>query len=238
LAQDGADVAINYEKNEQQALEVAAQITRVGVRSTAVRGSVASYEDCQTVIAEVEATFGGLDILVNNAAVLVFGKSLADVTSEEMAHVIGVNTVGAFNMSKAAIPLLRHHKRSDIIFVSSYSLTTLGRGNGPYNMSKAAVEAFACTLAKEERHNGIRVNIVSPNLTVTDMNRSFLPAFFGVADLSELDARSPFGRLGVPEDIASVVGFLVSPANEYVSGQRVVVDGACDVGMIAGRRTV
>jgi 3-oxoacyl-[acyl-carrier protein] reductase len=235
LAQDGADVAVNFERDEAAAQKVVKEATALGVRAIAIQGSVASFAECQAVVAQVTSSLGDIGILINNAGVHGFGTYLADVTPEEMTHVLGVNLVGAFYMSKAAIPSLRKQSRSDIIFLSSYSVTVSPKGNGPYNISKAAVEQFAFTLAKEERQHGIRINVVSPSLTLTDMMpQEILSSLFGVSDAKELDARSPFGRVGTAEDVASVVGYFVSPANEYVSGQRMVIDGACDAGVIAG----
>jgi NAD(P)-dependent dehydrogenase (short-subunit alcohol dehydrogenase family) len=92
-------------------------------------------------------------------------------------------------------------------------------------MAKAAQEALALTLAKEERAHGIRVNIVAPSLTVTDMGKRLTRAALGVADIHELDERSPYGRVSTPEDVAAVVTFLVSSANPYVNGQKVNVTG-------------
>jgi 3-oxoacyl-[acyl-carrier protein] reductase len=235
LARDGADIAVNFEKDRHAAEEVVKQATDYGVRAIAVQGSVATFAGCQSIMTQVLEGLDQLDILINNAGVLGFGNYLADVTPEQMAHIIGVNTFGSFFMSKAAIPHLRRASRSDIVFISSYSVTVSPKGNGPYNMSKAAVEAFAFTLAKEERSNGIRVNVVSPSLILTDMMTAIAPEFFGVTDVSELDARSPFGRVGTAQDVASMVSYFVSPANEYVSGQRVIIDGAGDVGVVAGR---
>jgi 3-oxoacyl-[acyl-carrier protein] reductase len=235
LAQDGADVAVNFEKDETAAQTVVKEAIALGSRAIAVQGSVASFAECQSIVARVTAALGDIGILINNAGVHGFGTYLADVSPEEMAHVLGVNLVGAFYMSKAAIPSLRKHSRSDIIFLSSYSVTVSPKGNGPYNVSKAAVEQFAFTLAKEERQHGIRINVVSPSLTLTDMMpAAMLSTLFGVSDIKELDARSPFGRVGTAEDVASVISYFVSPANEYVSGQRMVIDGACDAGVIAG----
>jgi NAD(P)-dependent dehydrogenase (short-subunit alcohol dehydrogenase family) len=94
----------------------------------------------------------------------------------------------------------------------------------PYNIAKAAMEALALTLAKEERAHGIRTHIVSPTLTDTDMGRRLARAR-GSADIHALDAASPFGRVSVPEDVAAAVAFLVSDLNAYVNGQNIAVDG-------------
>jgi NAD(P)-dependent dehydrogenase (short-subunit alcohol dehydrogenase family) len=235
LAEQGADVAINYEKAAGAAEEVAELARRHGARAITIQGSVASFEDCQRIVQTTVDQLGSLGILINNAGIMGYGNYLADVSVEEMHKVLGTNLFGCFYMSKCAVPHLRKAARSDIIFISTYAVTIYPRGNGPYNVSKSAIESFAFTMAKEERQHGIRINIVSPNLTLTDMMLPMAKDFFGVNDLKDLDERSPFGRVGTSEDIASVVGYFVSPANEYVSGQRVVVDGATDAGVIAGR---
>jgi len=108
----------------------------------------------------------------------------------------------------------------------SSTATTYMAGNGaPYNMGKAALEALALTLAKEERGHGVHVNIVAPGLVVTDMGDRLARATSGVQQASDLDAVSPFGRVCRPEDVAGTVAFLVSDAASYLTGQRVAVDG-------------
>jgi 3-oxoacyl-[acyl-carrier protein] reductase len=109
--------------------------------------------------------------------------------------------------------------------ISSVATLFHGANGAPYNMGKAAMEALALTLSKEERAHGIRTNIVAPSLTVTEMGQRLSRATSGVADIHELDARSPFGRVSTPEDVAAVVTFLVSSANPYVNGQKVNVNG-------------
>ena len=84
---------------------------------------------------------------------------------------------------------------------------------------------MALTLAKEEQKNGIRVNIVAPSLTVSDMGERLAKAVAGVSDIHELDKRFPFGRVSIPEDVAAAVVWLVSPANAYASGQKINIDG-------------
>ena len=121
---------------------------------------------------------------------------------------------------------MRQRPRGDIIMISSVATLGNGANGAPYNMGKAAMEALAYTLAKEERAHGIRTNIVAPSLTVTEMGARLSKATRGVSDIHELDASSPFGRVSTPEDVAAVVTFLVSSANPYVSGQKINVNGA------------
>jgi NAD(P)-dependent dehydrogenase (short-subunit alcohol dehydrogenase family) len=101
----------------------------------------------------------------------------------------------------------------------------MAAGGAPYNMAKAALEALAMTLAKEERRHGIHVNVVAPGLVETEMGRRLVKGAMGIDDIRTLDATAPFGHVCRPEEVASVVRFLVSDAASYLTGVRVTVDG-------------
>ena len=109
--------------------------------------------------------------------------------------------------------------------ISSVATLSNAPNGAPYNMGKAALEALAFTLSKEEQRNGIRVNVVAPGLVETEMGRRLVKGAAGIDDISTLHAMSPFGRVCQPEDVANVVRFLVSDAAGYVSGQKVNVHG-------------
>ena len=109
--------------------------------------------------------------------------------------------------------------------ISSIATLTHAANGAPYNMGKAAMESLALTLAKEEQKHGVRVNIVAPSLTVSDMGGRLAKAVAGVDDIHDLDSRFPFGRVSVPEDVAAAVVWFVSPANAYASGQKLNIDG-------------
>jgi 3-oxoacyl-[acyl-carrier protein] reductase len=176
-------------------------------------------------VAQIVKDFGHIDILVNNAGIASRGQSVADTDPAEMERVVRVHAFGPHYLSKLVLPQMRQRKRGDIIMISSVATRSMGANGAPYNMGKAAMEALALTLAKEERRHGIRTNIVAPSLTVTEMGRRLTKAMTGGKDISELDATSPFGRVSVPDDVAAVVTFLVSDANPYANGQKVNVDG-------------
>jgi NAD(P)-dependent dehydrogenase (short-subunit alcohol dehydrogenase family) len=173
----------------------------------------------------VVADFGGIGILVNNAGVASRGQSVADTDPAEMERVVRIHAFGPHYLCKLAIPHMRQAGRGDIVMISSVATLGMGARGGPYNMGKAAMEALALTLAKEERQNGIRCNIVAPSLTVTEMGRRLTRATTGIEDIHELDARSPFGRVSTPEDVASAVTWLVSSANPYANGQKINING-------------
>ena len=120
---------------------------------------------------------------------------------------------------------MRGRGRADVATISSTATLTMEGNGAPYNMAKAALEALALTLAKEERRHGIRVNIVAPGLVETEMGTRLAKAVAGVKDIRELDASMPFGRVCQPEDVANVVRFLVSAQNSYVTGEKINVHG-------------
>jgi NAD(P)-dependent dehydrogenase (short-subunit alcohol dehydrogenase family) len=109
--------------------------------------------------------------------------------------------------------------------ISSVATLSMAANGAPYNMAKAALEALALTLYKEERPNNIRVNIVAPGLVDTDMGRRLAKATMGVQEIHELEASMPFNHVCTPEDVAEVVRFLVSDRNTYVTGEKINVHG-------------
>jgi 3-oxoacyl-[acyl-carrier protein] reductase len=224
LAEAGADVAVNYRRDADAAAETVKEIEALGRKAKAYSASVENWDEDQAMVADVLRDFGGIGILVNNAGIASRGQSVADTDPAEMERVVRVHAFGPHYLSKLVVPHMRGEGRGDIVMISS--VATLGMGpRGAPNMGKAAMEALALTLAKEERQHGIRTNIVSPALTVTEMGRRLTKATTGVEDIHELDARSPFGRVSVPEDVAAAVVWLVSSANPYANGQKINING-------------
>ena len=120
---------------------------------------------------------------------------------------------------------MREQTRGDIVMISSVASRGLAANAGPYNMAKAATEALAVTLAREERSHGIRVNVVAPGIVETEMGRRLMKATAGVTDMRTLDPQMPFGKVCQPEDVANVVRFLVSDRNFYITGETIYCDG-------------
>ena len=225
LAEAGADIAVNYRRDAAAAEETIAAVKALGRKAIGYSASVENWDEDVAMVAQVLEDFGGVDILINNAGIASRGQSVADTDPAEMERVVRVHAFGPHYLSKLLVPHMRQRGRGDIIMISSVATLFHSANGGPYNMGKAAMEALALTLAKEERVHGIRTNIVAPSLTVTEMGKRLSRATSGVADIHELDARSPFGRVSTPEDVAAVVTFLVSSANPYVNGQKVNVNG-------------
>ena len=153
------------------------------------------------------------------------GKAVIDTDPAEMERVVRTHAFGPHYLSKLVLPSMRQQARGDIIMISSAATISLSGNGAPYNMGKAAMEALAFTLAKEERPHGIHVNIVAPGLVDTDMGFRLARATRGVKDIHELDASMPFGHVCQPEEVADVVRYLVSEGASYLTGQRIYVNG-------------
>ena len=224
LAEDGADVAVNYRRDADAAAETVGEIEALGRRAVAYQASVDSLEDDERMVAQVLADFGAIDILVNNAGIASRGKGVVDTDPAEVDRLLASHAVGPHHLCRLALPSMRERPRGDVIFISSVATDHHAANGGPYNMGKAAMEALASTLAKEERRHGIHVNVVAPGLVETEMGRRLVGAA-GVTDIRTLDKTMPFGRVCQPEDVAGAVRFLVSDAAGYVTDQRIRVHG-------------
>jgi len=225
LAEDGADVAINYRRDADAAAEVVAAVEALGRRARAYQASVDDFEQDREMVGQIEADLGPIGVLINNAGIASRGQAVADTDPAEMQRVVACHAFAPHYLSKLVIPKMRELGRGDIVMISSVATRSLGAFGAPYNMGKCAMEALAFTLAKEERPHGIRVNIVAPGLVETEMGRRLMKASAGVKDLRDLDKVMPFGRVCQPEDVANVVRFLVSERNSYLTGERVYCDG-------------
>jgi 3-oxoacyl-[acyl-carrier protein] reductase len=227
LAEQGADVAINYHSNRDAANAVAAKVRALGRRAEVYQADIRSFEDCKRMVDGALADFGEIDILVNNAGIgyETFGTPL--VTDTDAAHLqqyLNYNTLGCFYMCKLIVPQMRAQPRGDVVMVSSFSAQALRVHMGAYSISKAGMEALAYTLAKEEREHGIRVNIVAPGLVDTDMGEGFLGSV-GATDKEAYARNAPFGFICQPQDVANAILYLVSDSGRYVTGQRITVNG-------------
>jgi len=228
LATHGATVAVNYRRDAEAAAETVAGIVAAGGSAAAFQASIDDAEADRVMVEAVIAEFGYVDLLVCNAGIASRGQAVADTDPAEMQRVVATHAFGAHHLSRLVLPSMRQRDRGDIVMVSSVATSHMGPNGAPYNMGKAALEALALTLAKEERRNGVHVNIVAPGLVETDMGVRLARAMTGdrdMHDLRGLDASSAFGRVCQPVDVANVVLWLCSEGAGYVTGQRIECDG-------------
>ena len=229
LARDGANVAILYRRDDDSATEAVSSIEAQGRKARSYKLDLQDYDGVNSTVSAVLNDFGSIDILVNNAGIASRGSLVSDTEPGEVERVVGVHALAPFYLSKLMVPHMRERPRGDVIFISSVATLHLGARGAPYNMGKAAMEALAKTLAKEERPNGIRVNIVAPGLVDTEMGRRLVRATTG-AEITDIERNLPFGRACQPEDIAEVVAFLCSERSQYTTGQTLYVNGGADGG--------
>ena len=225
LAEDGADVAVNYRRDEAAAKETVAAIEKLGRRTRAYAASVERYDEDQRMVEAIVSEFGFVDILVNNAGIASRGHTVEKTDPVELERVVRTHALAAHHLCQLVLPSMKTRPRGDIVMISSVATLGYAAGGAPYNMGKAALEALAFTLAKEVRHRGIRVNVVAPGLVDTEMGRRLAKATARVSDIHELDGAMPFGRVCQPEDVANAVRFLVSERGSYITGEKLNVHG-------------
>lgn len=225
LAEDGADVGVNFVRDEDSANETVNEIEALGRRAVACPAAVENAAACETMVETVTRELGPVDILVNNAGIASRGHNVEKTDPQELEQVMRIHALGPHRLCQLVLPGMKKKKRGDILMISSTATLHMAGFAGPYNMAKAAMEALAFTLAKEVRHRGIRVNVIAPGLVETEMGRRLMKAAFAVEDLHEIEARMPFGRICQPEDIANTIRFLVSDAGSYITGEKLNVHG-------------
>ena len=186
---------------------------------------VDDYPASRSAVQALQQDFGEVDILVNNAGLDFRGADVVDTEPREVEELMRVNALAPHHLCSLLLPGMRARGWGHVIMLSSSVTEVMGAGFAPYAMSKAAVEALARVLAKEEREHGIHVNVVAPGLVETDMGMRYVRELSGLGSFREVDPIVPYGRVCQPEEVASVVRFLVSDAASYVNGQRIYVHG-------------
>ncbi len=224
LAADGADVAISYANDAAAAAECVAAIEAEGRRAFALRAPAEDLAAGEALVAGTLEALGPIGILVHNAGVDWDGTPVAETPPGDLLRVLQINAIAPHHLSRLVLPAMRTLGRGDIVMVSSMVTEVKGAGYAPYCMSKSALEALAAVLSKEERGHGIHVNSVAPGLVETPLGMRYVEAVCG-RSMRDLDAVVPFGRVCQPEQVASVVAFLVSADAAYVSGQTIYVHG-------------
>ena len=224
LARDGADVAISYATQAEAARSCLDAIRAEGRCAHAAAASAEDPDAPRRLVDEVQEALGPIDILVNNAGCAWDGTPVAETRAEDLLRVMRLNALMPHELCSLVLPEMRKRPRGDVVMISSTVTSMLGAHHAPYAMSKAALEALAFVLAKEERQHDIHVNVVSPGLVEAGVGLEYAEQM-GARDIRDVDALVPYGRVCQPDEVASVVRFLVSKDASYVNGQRIYVDG-------------
>ncbi|MBR0141935.1 MAG: 3-oxoacyl-[Ruminococcus sp.] len=222
LAKDGFDIAVNHypsDSDREKAAAVAEECRAFGVKAEIFSADVSKFADCETMVKSVKDTFGSIDALVNNAGITK-DNLMARMKEEDYDAVIAVNQKSVFNMMKLVCPVMMKQKKGKIVNVSSVAGLYGNPGQVNYSASKAAIIGMTKTIAKEYGRKNITCNAVAPGFIHTPMTDVLTDEL----KAKMLDAVA-LRRYGEPEEIASVVSFLVSEDASYVTGQVIEISG-------------
>lgn len=219
FAQNGFNVAINYNVNRTAAECMERELASLQCRVMTVKADVSSQEQVLNMIESVNSHLGNIDILVNNAGIA--GQSLfTDITTEEWDRMFDINVKGMFHCCKAVLPQMIRNKWGKIVNISSIWGLTGASCEVHYSASKAAIIGLTRALAKEVGPSNIQVNCVAPGVIDTDMNSEL-----DDQTLDELKEQTPLGIIGTGNDIAETVYFLTSDNAKFITGQVISPNG-------------
>ncbi|HHL2033678.1 beta-ketoacyl-ACP reductase [Clostridium perfringens] len=219
LADHGANIVINYRNSDKEAEELKAILEEKGVKVLTVKCDISNFEDSKNLMDKCKEVFGKIDILVNNAGITK-DTLIMRMKEEDFDNVIDVNLKGTFNCAKHASAIMLKQRFGKIINMTSVVGIAGNAGQVNYAASKAGVIGLTKSLAKELGSRGITVNAVAPGFINTDMTASLSEKV-----KEEASKNIPLKRLGDPEDVANLVGFLASDVANYITGQVINVDG-------------
>jgi len=219
FAREGADVAISYLNEEEDAADVRRVIEETGRRCLLLPGDIASAAHCREIINRTVEEFGGLDVLVNNAAHQSYFESIEDIPDEEWETTLAVNISAMFYLTKAAVPHMQ--PGASIINTASKQADEPSPQLLAYAVTKGAIQNFSAGLCQLLADRGIRVNTVAPGPVWTPLGPASLPN----ENVREFGTQVPFGRPAQPVELAPPYVMLASDEASYISGATIAVTG-------------
>jgi glucose 1-dehydrogenase len=226
LAQEGADVVINYNSDPRGAEEALAEVEALGRRGAIIKANLGSVADVRDLVTRSAEALGGLDVLVNNAGIEKHA-AFWDVTESDFDAVLDVNLKGVFFATQAFVQqCLAARRPGKVINISSVHEELAFPNFAAYCASKGGVRMLTRTLAVELGPLGITINSIAPGAIETPINTKLLN---DPMKLQSLVRQIPLGRLGKPADVAGVAVFLASPESDYVTGTTYLIDGGLTV---------
>lgn len=214
-----SDVAFIYNSCDECAAEIEREVGSLDTKIIGFKADATSLEDAQKTVDEAIEKLGGVDILVNNAGI-TRDNLLLRMSEKEWDDVINVNLKSVFNYTKAVLKHMVNQRYGRIVNIASVVGLIGNAGQANYASSKAGIIGFSKSIAREVASRNITVNCVAPGFIETDMTKSL-----NEKQRELLSQTIPMKRMGKPEDIARVVGFLCSPDADYITGQVIAVDG-------------
>ncbi len=218
LANDGYKIAINYNNSESDAQSLKKELS--GITEVEIfKADISNSEEVKNMFASIERTFGGVEVLVNNAGIseqILF----TDITDDMWQKMLNTNLTGAFYCSRQALGYMINKKSGRIINIASMWGEVGASMEVHYSAAKAGLIGLTKALAKEVGLSGITVNAVSPGVIMTDMMKNF-----SLEDVNALKEETPLNALGKPNDVADAVSFLASSKADFITGQVISVNG-------------
>jgi 3-oxoacyl-[acyl-carrier protein] reductase len=219
LVKSGAIIAVNYNRNEEGAVETLRLIKETGGYGIIVKGDVSSYETAKNMIDQVVNKLGSIDILVNNAGISKIGLFI-DMNETDWDELIDIDIKGVINCSHYVLKHMLKQKRGSIINISSIWGNIGASCEVVYSATKGAVNSFTKALAKELGPSNIRVNAIAPGVIDTEMN-----AWLSEDERQSLIQEIPMMKFGTGEDVGKLAVFLASDSSKYITGQIITLDG-------------
>jgi len=229
LAQEGAEIVV-LDVEAEAAENVADDVREQGGEAVAVDCDLTDREDVEKTLGDLRDETGGIDVLVNNAAMVDARDQIKDYEDDIWDRDIDVNLTGAYNITREVFPEMCERGWGRVINMSSMAGTHGGFGQASYSSTKAALIGFGKTLALEGAQHGVTANVVAPNIVVGALSEMDIEQLEAMDEYSARIAKAtPMRRLGTEEDVANLVAYLSSEQANYVTGQVVGVTGGVDL---------